>query len=197
MPTGYTAAIQEGATFKEFALQCARAFGAAIMQRDEPLDSPLQTVVEPSDYHLKALENAIEAKAQLDAMQHWEWSDLLDKHHADKLNSITEAKNKANELRAKYEAVLADVNKWNPPTEEHKGIKEFMQSQIAESINFDCSTSYYDDYTKPSLEQFKIDKYKSVNQSIEYHTKQHEAEVKRCAERTKWLTDYVKSLGTV
>jgi hypothetical protein len=42
MPTGYTAMIEEreDVTFREFALTCARAFGACIMQRDNSLAEP-------------------------------------------------------------------------------------------------------------------------------------------------------------
>jgi len=39
MPTGYTCQVQDGmiTEFKEFALLCARNFGACITLRDEPL----------------------------------------------------------------------------------------------------------------------------------------------------------------
>lgn len=40
MPTGYTADIKDGITFRDFALRCARAFGATIMQRDEDISIP-------------------------------------------------------------------------------------------------------------------------------------------------------------
>lgn len=37
MPTGYTASVQEGKVteFRDFAMECARAFGALVMMRDE------------------------------------------------------------------------------------------------------------------------------------------------------------------
>ena len=41
MPTGYTAGILEGETFEQYALQCAKAFGALVMMRDEPSDAPI------------------------------------------------------------------------------------------------------------------------------------------------------------
>ena len=43
MPTGYTADIQDGkiTTLREYALSCARAFGALIMMRDDPHDAPI------------------------------------------------------------------------------------------------------------------------------------------------------------
>ncbi len=40
MPSGYTENIYYGkkVAFKDFALGCARAFGACVMQRDDPAD---------------------------------------------------------------------------------------------------------------------------------------------------------------
>ena len=55
MPTGYTAAIADGVTFEQFALNCARAFGALIDMRDEPSDAPIPERFEPSNYHEKKI----------------------------------------------------------------------------------------------------------------------------------------------
>lgn len=43
MPTGYTYPVCEGkiTEFPDFALSCARAFGALISMREEPMDAPL------------------------------------------------------------------------------------------------------------------------------------------------------------
>ena len=56
MPTGYTIDIYNGkkVTFKDFALNCARAFGACVMQRDDPADEKPKIMPEES-YHTKAL----------------------------------------------------------------------------------------------------------------------------------------------
>lgn len=41
MPTGCTAKLHEDdQSFRDFALTCARAFGATIAMREEPLDAP-------------------------------------------------------------------------------------------------------------------------------------------------------------
>ena len=43
MPTGYTSGVATGEIkdFKTYALQCARAFGACIMLRDEPMSDEI------------------------------------------------------------------------------------------------------------------------------------------------------------
>lgn len=40
--------------------------------------------------------------------------------------------------------MLDQVQLWQPPTDDHMGLKEFMIQQIEESIKFDCA-SYAED----------------------------------------------------
>ena len=42
MPTGYTAIIEDdpNCTFEQYLMRCARAFGATVTMRDDPLDKP-------------------------------------------------------------------------------------------------------------------------------------------------------------
>lgn len=58
MPTGYTAAIADGISFTNYAMGCARAFGALIEMRDEPSDAPIPEEFKPSTYHLEELQKA-------------------------------------------------------------------------------------------------------------------------------------------
>lgn len=51
-------ADNENFTFPEFAMRCARNFGALIMMRDEPLDAPIPEKFEPSGYYKKEYEKA-------------------------------------------------------------------------------------------------------------------------------------------
>lgn len=70
MPTGYTAAIEDGnLSAKDFATRCAHAFGAFAHQREDKVDSPLTpaTVAEDS-FYVKALARARERLANIKAM---------------------------------------------------------------------------------------------------------------------------------
>jgi hypothetical protein len=57
MPTGYTDGVQDGTvkTLKEYALICARAFGATITMRDAPLDIAIPEKFEQSEYYSKKI----------------------------------------------------------------------------------------------------------------------------------------------
>lgn len=58
MPTGYTYPVAEEKvdTLAEFALQCARAFGACVTMRDEPSNKPIPEEFKPSLHYQKKLD---------------------------------------------------------------------------------------------------------------------------------------------
>ena len=58
MATGYTHSIKNDITFEQFALLCARAFGACIEMRDDPTDKPIPKKFKVDSYHAKELKEA-------------------------------------------------------------------------------------------------------------------------------------------
>ena len=75
MPTGYTMILTEEKEidFKEFALRCARNFGALIMMRDEPMDKEIPEEFPVSDYHSKKLNECMEQLEQFKALSYKEY----------------------------------------------------------------------------------------------------------------------------
>jgi hypothetical protein len=135
MPTGYTAELMEkGQDFRTFALRCARAFGACIMQRDDPMQEEPKPQ-EPGDYYLQALEKARANLAMLKAM-----GPEARKHHGNGLktaaiDSHLEWLAKENMQNARLDAMAEDVRAWVPPSEDHAPLKGFMLEQIKISRN--------------------------------------------------------------
>lgn len=200
MPTGYTDAIAKGISFRDFVLRCARGMGACIMQRDEPMSEPPKTQT-PSDYHEKELK-----KAETELKELKDISDETALHKArsehEKQRAEIEAGIRNNiDLKAKYEAMLSRVQKWNPPTPEHVGLKDFMINQINESIRFDCEGSYYDDLLTrlkpPSAEKWKTRKFKEILRNISYHKEELAKEIERTNGRNKWIECLYDSLPEV
>lgn len=195
MPTGYTHAIEKGITFEEFAWSCARAFGALIMLRDEPSDCPIPETFAPSDYHTKKLQ---ESQGRLDWLNGLSESDLAkaaeDAHRA-ALTSHREYASQNAELRKKYEAMLENVLAWTPPTEEHRGLKDFMTQQIRDSLKFDCSYIGPDPLRMPAHEWRKGEIEKALRE-VAYHTKEHGEEVSRTIQRNQWIASLRGSLGS-
>ena len=68
MPSGYTNKIKDDISFEEFALSCARAFGACVEMRDDPGDAKIPEEFTPSPYYKKALDDAYIEKTRLEEL---------------------------------------------------------------------------------------------------------------------------------
>jgi hypothetical protein len=198
MPTGFTKCISDDVSFEKFVMGCARAFGALITMRDDPLDAEIPDEFQPTDYHTKQLSD-LEAKlAVLRTMSIFDAEIEADKEYLNRCAQKEDGIRKDRELRGKYKAMLAKVDAWEPPTDEHTEIKKFMMEQIRESIEFDCSESYYLEkkIEKLSGEDWLANKIESTVNSIGYHKIEHQKEVDRCAVRSKWVRELRQSLAT-
>lgn len=196
MPTGYTADIKDGISFKTYAMNCARAFGACIELRDEPGGGEqIPEAFAPSDYHAKAAQKARDELAAVLAMSPAETERAAAKAwDAAETSRITTMQAKVAQ-RVAYEAMLSKVQAWTPPTEEHKGLHEFMATQIIESIRFDCDLSYYEKLTpRLSGAQWAWNEATRLNRDVAYHEREHAAEVKRAGDRTAWVAALRQSL---
>ena len=196
MPTGYTADIASGklTDFNEYALQCARAFGACIMLRDEPMSSDIPAF-EPSTYHRDALETAKADLATLDRMTTDDCLAAQSKELADAVEYRDKRlKEKAEEL-LRYETMLAKAKAFVAPTPNHSEYAKFLVTQIEESIKFDCDTSYYE---KPierlPIEQWRQERRSSLMKDIERHAKEQAAEESRTASRNEWVNALKRAL---
>lgn len=196
MPTGYTAAIADGIDFKTYAMNCARAFGACVMLRDEPGGGErIPEVFEPSDYHLKALEGLYRELDELRTISLVEADSRARKEWEQEVSREKQRLARSSELREKYEAMLQEVDRWIPPTKDHEGLKGFMKSQIQESMKFDCSREdIYREIRQLDGSAWLSQKLASVEVSIQYHKKNHQEEVERAKQRTAWVQALRQSL---
>lgn len=200
MPTGYTAPIYEGEenfTFKKFAMRCARNFGALIEMRGEPLDAEIDfdKCFQPSDYYKKALERV--EKEYQEFLDNPPTAEELGKKYDEKVNNdfkkFLEQKESRKALQERYAAMLEQVKAWEPPTEEHNGLKDFMISQLQESMDYDCIV--YSPYTDDREEY--IEYHMSPDpllKEIAYYKERYEKEVELCNNRKQWVIKLMESL---
>ena len=197
MPTGYTADVQDGkiTEFADFAMACARAFGACISMRDDPHDAAIPDEFEPSDYNAKALADASIKLAALEALTPEERQSAADNENAAALKAWNDRAADRIQRRERYEAMLEKVNAWTPPTTDHDGLKEFMIEQLSSSIEFDCRDSYDKKPSPKGVADWYADAIASANNAIAYHAKAQAEEVERAQKRTNWVTDLRASLA--
>lgn len=198
MPTGYAATlVEKGQTFQEFALTCARAFGACIEMREEPLDVPIPDEFTSSalTYHQGRIASAKEELQRLAAMTP---EQQLAFGEGRKREEVRLAENYLAKNRAENERLMnmrAKVEAWTPPTDNHQGVKVFMLEQIGLSLN-DCQ--YAADRLKQAEAADPMGIYTSAlevaKRDIAYHTKEASTDQERAVGRTQWVRDLRASL---
>ena len=195
MPTGYTAHVANGdiTSLEAFALRCARGMGATIMMRDEPFDAPIPERFEPSDFHVLRLASAKVAMADLlalnDAQKAEKAADWNREHHAYRKKRVSDKE----EIRARYEAMIAKVEAWENSPE---GIKEFMLEQLRTGLDFDCPADPLK-YVEPlrTVTECYDEAIRKTAWYINYHTSENDNEIKRIKERNAWLVQLRASLS--
>ena len=192
MPSGYTADIAKDISFNDFVLQCARAFGATITLRDDPL-SPDIPEFKPGSYHTKGLASAQTRLFELTEM--CETSKIRDaaKYNTKNYENFLNVEAADMDLRDKYETMLQKVESWQPPTTSHTELKEFMIKQLNDSIEWDCS--YARETPVPlTAEEWYFNEIEITTKNIVYHTEEYVKEIKRVKERNAWVKDLKESL---
>lgn len=188
MPTGYTADIKDGISFKTYAMNCARAFGACLTLREEPLGAGIPESFEPGDYHRKAAQEIRGELVVLDLMTPAGWQRAADQAwDAAEMSRLMHMEDER-KLREAYEAMLVKVKAWMPPTPDHDGLRDFMRTQIEQSIKFDC---HADSYSAPTVrlhgEAWMIDRRTRLTRDLQYHEREHALAVERAAKSTAWV----------
>lgn len=187
MPTGYTAAIADGIEFNQFVWSCARAFGALVMMRDDPTNARIPERFEPSDTYAKWAEEERANIAKLESMSEEDAAIAAAGDYETALASWKRRTQNRAELLNKYNAMLAKVVQWVPPTSDHEGLQTFMADQIRESIKFDCDGKYD---TKPLPQDGKVWRDQRLEHSrrmLARHLESQAEEVARVEGRNAWL----------
>ncbi len=194
MPTGYTATLMEkGQTFQEFIMGCARAFGALIAMRDSPNDAPIPDKFEPSDYHAKRLIESREKLAKLKAMTDAEKESFGHTEKDADIERIEQWLEKARAQNKRLENMAAQVQAWNPPTNDHRELKDFMLQQISISKNTLDYTSLAAATEKPAIAYY-VSAISEAAQSIKYHTEENSKEIEHINGRTEWVRQLRESI---
>lgn len=192
MPTGYTAGVADGkiATLRDFAWACARGMGALITMRDDPHDAPVPEQFKPStSYHddiLSTVRDILGSVPHLSADE----CDRRAKFDFDtEMESHLRYAREKNEQRARYRDMICKVEAWKPD-DEVLSLKEFMLSQLKDSVEFDCPErpSYE---PKPPVrltgEKWREQILEKASRDLAYHATERDKEIQRTAGRNKWL----------
>lgn len=197
MPTGYTAALHDGKdqTFTDFALDCARAFGALITMRDEP-DAPIPDEFPPSEHDKRWRDEALKKLIALERRTPEEWEAAQREEITEHNAYVTRSRQQSAALRGRYEAMLAEVQAWQPPTTEHEELKRFMTSQLEESIKHDCGDGFLTEREEKPVQAYADHHLQSARDQLARAEQSWQAEQSRAKGRTTWVRKLRNSLPT-
>lgn len=194
MPTGYTSDLYNGkdVKFKDFAMSCARNFGALITMRDEAHDAKIPDKFEPSSYHKDALIKASKNRTFTKRMTARQAARGAEQAYQTATAGFIKLKRETDARRERYKNMIAEASVWIPPTDDHVGLRKFMIDQLTESIKYDCRE--YKQPKRQTPEEWQAQKLKDALWHVEYHTEELKKERERCKERTDWVQQLRASL---
>lgn len=199
MPTAYTAILgeTEDMKLKDFALLCARNFGALYCMKDEPLSAPIPERFESDDYYKKELDRVQKEHDDFLAMSDTERKEHLErtydetvKEYVDRAKTLSKEKSI---LRKRYNNMLYKVVKWNPPTPEHSKLRDFMIDQIHKGLEWDCKE--YELRLPDKDEWCDVENHiNNLKQSLKIAKDCYENDLKATEARNEWLAILRESL---
>lgn len=186
MPTGYTSEIYNGKelSLKEFALTCARQFGACIRLRDEPITGDIP-VFEPERYHLDELEKNKQEQQAFFSMTEDQLREQYQKEVEEDRQHIAQMNEQSQQIKKRYDKLLLEVRQWVPPTPDHHNLKTFMIDQIERSYGVDCFE--YKSHMPTTFEKWKEDKINKFIRDDKYHREGYEKECTNVARSNAWV----------
>jgi len=197
MPTGYTSTIKDGISLNQFIMTCARAMGACITMRDDPFDAPIPDRFEPSDYHIKKIKEINNEIVLIQSLKEESLKERYEKEYNDNIKYVKQRIDETNELSNKYHEMLQLVRGWTPPSADHAGLKNFMIEQIESSIEWDCSTDYFEKLISgfpATPDVWKQSKMSRLIKDLTYHNKENISEIERVESRNRWIKQLRDSL---
>lgn len=196
MPTGYTADIKDGISFEQFAMGCARGFGALMPMRDLPSSAEIPERFVASPYHLDQLTQARNLLRFYEGFSQEEAARKANEEFADAELNRNRRLHENKTMLERYQAMLRQAYEWEAPSEDHVELKKFMIQQIEDSMKWDDSSEYLS-ATTPQLtaEEWLESKKAKALKDVEYHKKEWAAEVERTESRNTWLQQLRESLA--
>lgn len=199
MATGYTCKFEEkDLSFKEFALDCARAFGACISMRDDPSDKEIPEEFPVSDYYPRMIKKYQKELKKVTKMSLEDCSIAATKEFNTELNRLHESKEKNALLKERYENMIITVENWTPPSKDHEGLKNFMLQQLKSSLDFDCGHDYYDERIKDLMPlsgvEWKRRQIETTKELINSAKEHYKKEKETARKNTMWIKQLRKSL---
>lgn len=185
-------------TFKEFAWRCAQAFAPYI---STPVDDASRTV--PADDVPRAVpidesirKNAEEAERRLAAaraMPLEEAGKLAEAAYQSLVATLEDWRKERAEDDAKHFAMLAEIDAWTPPSEDHAQLRDFMKEEILNARKWRIHP--LPAAVRHTAEEYKSDLVGFAEREAQWGGERWQKEQERVAFANKWIAELVESIG--
>jgi len=166
--------------------------GALVMMRDDPWDKPIPERFEPSDFYTRELAKVQAELADLRAMTPDQWQAAADAELAERVASHDRWLADKREQRARYDAMIAQVEAWENPPE---GIKSFMLEQLNGARDFDCREGpYWQSLDAQTGEEWKAAREEELTDKSARYAKEQQKEIDRTEGCNAWIAQLRRSL---
>jgi len=195
MPTGYTYPVCEGkiTEFPDFAMSCARAFGALISMREEPMDAPIPDELIPNvKYYDERIDADLKRMGEVQAMTRAQADEAAAAEHQAALSSRSQYLADKEAEAGRLNAMMAKVRAWEPPTTDHEPMKTFMLEQIRISLPGEYAPAIPEILDGRAWRQKEIDR---LSASVVRDRKYRDEELDRARGRNEWLKSLRVSLA--
>ena len=197
MPSGYTSTLaDQEQSFREFVLQCARAFGACIHQRDDP-GNDLPKLLEECTYHLDEYNKSLKAYKDFSEQTVVQCKRRFTQEKKDLIKHTQDRIKKNAKQIARYKLMLEKVKKWKEPSPLHQGLKTFMVEQLNQSIEWDTDKYAADELKSAKQLTFKDwekEMISSLKGNMDYHFEYIDKEKTKVIKANEWITALYDSL---
>lgn len=201
MPTGYTAKLLEGTqTVEEFALGCARAFGAYVEMRDEPLSAGAPEKLEDRDTqrYLEEIRNLERQIRNVRKMSYARAAKYAENDYNSSRSYHTNALIELAEGSFRLSKAMAEVASYSAPTQDYENYRKFMIDQLKGTIDFDCDPDYHKsalfDLKLKTPQEWKAAKLENLNSLLSFYHQQLSDHTTRHNERNEWIAQLHQSV---
>lgn len=193
----------ENITFQQFAIGCLRNFGIYTHFNEEQRKK-LEDYILPSkfcanDHFLDKYNEIKERYGNL--LNNPKSEEELEAEYEEYARNVISSNDfrikRSKTLRERYEKMLSKVRTWVPPTEEHNGIKSFMEKQLLDSIEEDCDDLYLERIT-PKDEWIKSKKdYSHFIDTMNSYLEMYKKGVASAEKATQFIKEFSDSIKDV
>ena len=192
MPTGYTQELTEkDVPLERFVLTCAKAF----ISRMKEMSGPIPKQFKPSDYYEKEIRQVMAKLTSLKAMSAKQAQAESDKDYEKAQKDRERYVQEVTALSERLMAMRAQVAGWQPPTNDHQGLKDFMIQQLCDTLDHDGKV-LGDPPEKKSGRDWKAYKIADLEERLVYYEKEQRKEILNVEDSNLWVKRLRDSLET-